>query len=172
MARHPELTYVEADLPDMAAMKRRLLDHHQHRAPSHLVVSIDALADDGEDSIAGVCARLLDPEVGTAVITEGLIGYFDEPKVRGIWRRVAATLRTFPAGLYLADLFVPGSHDRRAIGVFSSLLAWFARGSVHLHFAEKGEGVAAASEAGFARAAEIEPDDERIGVRILAARTP
>src|SRR5262249_33901073 len=106
--RHPTLTYVEADLPDMAAHKARALDGAGLRGASHVVARIDALAESGPESVAGVAAAHLDPARGTAIITEGLLNYFDLPAVTGMWTRFAATLRGFPHGLYLADVAMFG----------------------------------------------------------------
>jgi O-methyltransferase involved in polyketide biosynthesis len=151
-ARHPRLVYLEADLPDMAAIKRRRLAEAGLGGPRHRVLEVDALRDDGPESLPSLAAAHLDPAVGTAVITEGLVGYFDRPSVEGMWTRFARVLSRFPHGVYLADLHLArDTAEMRLARTFRLLLSAFARGKVHLHFADDAEAVAALSAAGFAR---------------------
>jgi O-methyltransferase involved in polyketide biosynthesis len=126
------ITYVEADLPGMIARKRSIL-RELGTTPSHHTVEIDALADVGPTSIDAICATL-DPTKGTAIITEGLINYFDRATVLAIWERFARALRRFPRGLYLSDLIVRDGNDGLFITGFSWLLSAFVRGKVHIHF--------------------------------------
>src|SRR6185436_11913339 len=74
--RHPQLTYIEGDLAPQAEEKRRILDGAGLRGVRHQVVALDALVDDGPESLAAVTAGL-DPAQGCAILTEGLVGYFD-----------------------------------------------------------------------------------------------
>src|ERR671938_1527773 len=48
------LTYVEADLPAMAARKRRALERMGSLSERHRVVDVDALVDEGPLSLAGL----------------------------------------------------------------------------------------------------------------------
>lgn len=157
--QHPELRYIEADLPAMAARKRQALER-AGRGRDHHVVEVDALADDGPASIAELARRHLDPTRGTAIVTEGLISYFSRPQVEGMWRRFAATLRSFPQGVYFSDLNtsgdVSGMHTAK---VFRRVLQLFARGQVFLHFASPEEASAALVDAGFASATIHRPND-------------
>jgi len=145
------LTYVEADLPAMAARKRRALRRIGSLSETHRVTEIDALRDDGPDSLAALATEL-EPDVGLAVVTEGLLGYLPSDAMLALWRRIAATLQTFPAGLYLSDLHL-GSSQTPAVRFFRQLLGAFVRGRVYLHFDGAGEAEAALRDAGFARAA-------------------
>jgi O-methyltransferase involved in polyketide biosynthesis len=179
--QHPELRYIEADLPDMAARKRRALDV-AGRGRDHHVVEVDALADDGPASIAALARQHLDPTRGTAIVTEGLISYFSRAHVEGMWRRFAATLRTFPHGVYFSDLNtagdVSGMHTAKA---FRRVLQLFARGQVYLHFADADEAAGALLAAGFRTAQVHRPNDldgvdfpgreKRHVVRVIEART-
>ncbi len=180
--RHPELVYLEADLPDMAAHKRRALDDAGLRGPRHEVIAIDALADQGPSSIGAIARARLDPTRGTAIITEGLISYFDRAAVEGMWRRFAQTLRAFPYGLYLSDLNLSGDlGGMRTAKVFQKVLSWFARGQVHLHYEGPDDAAAALRQAGFADAkihlpgdfAEVDfpGRDRRHVVRLIEAKT-
>ncbi len=151
--RHGDrLRYVEADLPGMVKRKRQALE--RTAVPDHLsVVELDALAESGPTSLPAVTERHLDPSRGLAIITEGLVNYFDRRTVEGMWHRFARVLSSYPHGLYLSDLHladqmkkVPGAR------AFSALVSVFARGRVHLHYRDETEAGAALLAAGFAEA--------------------
>lgn len=158
------IRYVEADLPAMAARKRRLLGTVD---PTGLqVTDLDVLSD--ADLTAG-----LDTGQGLAIITEGLLNYFDRATVTRLWARFAAALHRFPHGMYLSDLHVAADNDTAQAKVFLPLLSAFVRGRVHLHFADAAEATAALRTAGFARAELRRPDGDRSArlVRVIAAST-
>lgn len=151
--RHGDrLKYVEGDLPGMAGRKRRAIAGTPDRPPVE-VVELDALADGGPRSLEAIAGRHLDPARGLAIVTEGLVNYFDRASLEGMWRRFAALLARFPAGLYLSDLHL-AEDIRRVPGAraFSALLSVFARGRVHMHFRDETEAGAALLAAGFAEA--------------------
>lgn len=141
------VTYVEADLPAMIARKREVLAELGGETPHHRTVEIDALADDGPTSIAAICAGL-DPSRGTAIVTEGLVNYFDTPTVVAMWTRFAAALRRFPRSLYLSDLILERGNRAPFIVGFQWLLSAFVRGKVHMHFASEEAAEDALSAAG------------------------
>lgn len=145
-----ELTYIEADLPAMAARKREALRRMSSLSDTHRVVELDALRDDGPQSLAAV-ADTLDPDKGLAILTEGLLTYLDREAVLGLWRRCAQVAEGFPAGLYLADLRLSGDAGRTERAFYLGLSA-FVRGKVHMHFADEDEALAALRTAGFTHA--------------------
>ena len=150
--RRYDVTYVEGDLPAMAARKRRILGDAGLLGPGHHVVSLDALATGGPESIVATCMPLLDPDAGTAVITEGLVNYFDPESLAVMWQNFADLLGRFPRGLYLSDLHTDEDAMRlRGALWFKRLLGMFARGEVHMHFRSPGEVQAALERAGFSR---------------------
>ena len=153
--RHPtDLFYIEGDLPDMARRKRQALSR-AGSAPGahHLVVEVDALADDGPASLAAVASRFFDPARGLAIVTEGLLNYFDRAAVEGMWARFARVLSRHEHGLYLSDLHLGDDVDgTRGARAFTALLSVFARGKVHFHFADTGEAGRAVLAAGFSEA--------------------
>jgi O-methyltransferase involved in polyketide biosynthesis len=158
------LTYIETDLPDMADRKRRALEEVQSLDGHHRVAELDALADDGPQSLSALAAEL-DARQGVAIITEGLLGYLDSETVRGIWRRFARTLRGFPAGVYISDLHSGEAQDALA-RTFRLMLSAFVRGWVHLHFSSGHEAEAALRADGFRAASfmpavEVVPDAAR-----------
>lgn len=138
--------YVEADLPAMIARKRRMLAALGGETTTHRTVEVDARADDGPRSIGALCAGL-DPTRGTAILTEGLLNYYDTPSVLAMWRRIARALRPFPRSLYLSDLALRAGNGGALIAGFSWLLGAFVRGRVHVHFgsAEEAEDALAAA---------------------------
>ncbi|MBH25238.1 MAG: hypothetical protein CMH57_12465 [Myxococcales bacterium] len=153
------LLYVEGDLPDMAALKRATLEEAGLMRGGHHVVTLNALHDDGPQSVAGVAGRLLDPSKGTAVITEGLINYFPQDAVDGIWRRIAAMLRATEAGgVYLSDMSLNSDVNRSLVAhAFRVALSAFARGSVHTPLETAEDARRAVLAAGFTEAALMTP---------------
>jgi O-methyltransferase involved in polyketide biosynthesis len=180
--RHGDaLTYIEADLPDMARHKEQLLSRARLLGPRHRVVALDALADSGPMSLAHL-ANTLDPTQGLAIVTEGLINYFPTDAVRGLWHRIAEALKQFAHGLYLSDLHVAGENRGMGVQVFGALLSTFVRGRVHLHFGSVDEATQALHGAGFAIAELDAPEAQRTArghldragprlVRVLRAQT-
>jgi O-methyltransferase involved in polyketide biosynthesis len=179
--RFPDLRYVETDLPDMAAHKRRALDGAGLRGPNHAVRPLDALASDGPASLEALAAEL-DPARGLAIVTEGLLSYLARDAVLALWRRLATTLGRFPHGIYLSDLHLAGDVEGMWVPeLFRVGLELFARGPVRFHFASADETVAALRAAGFRDARLYHPGDvappDRSGrerahaVRVLAAAT-
>ena len=155
-----EILYVEADLPEMAARKRRALERMGSLGEHHRVREVDALrADDGPGTLAAIAAEL-DPDRGLAIIAEGLLGYISTDAVDGIWRRFARTLSRFPVGRYISDLHLGGSVTPQ-VRVFRVLLSAFVRGRVYLHFSDAARPRALAT-AGFASAA-VRPAVDVIG---------
>ena len=149
----PDLKYIEADLPEMAAHKRSVLEAADSLGPRHPVIEIDALADDGENSIGAVCARTLDPKSGAVIITEGLLSYFEVEQIRGIWSRFAAALSPLPFGLYLSDLHLDEDIGRiRGARVFRRALNQWTRGGHHTYFADADSVTDELTRAGFAEA--------------------
>lgn len=174
------LTYIEADLPEMATHKRALLAALGADERRHRVVPIDATADRGPLALAAI-VKDLDPSRGVAIITEGLLNYFPRDAVAGTWRRFASALGGFPRGLYLMDLSVRadlGWVERR----FAAVLGAFVRGSIHVHFADESEALSELGACGFSAvraygparypelAGPVDPGSARL-VRIIAATT-
>jgi O-methyltransferase involved in polyketide biosynthesis len=142
------ITYVETDLPAMARTKRALLEQAGLLGEHHRVVELDALATRGSRSL-GAVARSLDPEQGTAIITEGLMNYLAPKAADAVWKRIAQVLRTFPQGIYLSDVYL--THDNRNLAMlaFGAILQAFVRGRMHVHFHSETRAAARMEAAGF-----------------------
>ncbi len=152
-ARHRDagLIYLEGDLPGMVARKRARLARLSNPSPHHQVVELNALLDDGPGSLAQIASERLDPDRGTAVITEGLLSYFPEPDVKGMWRRFARLLsQSSRGGIYLSDIHLD-DHTLAAlpIRIFRKGLGLFARGGVHIHYQSEALLEQALTAAGF-----------------------
>jgi len=144
------LTYIEADLPAMAERKRRALERMGSVSERHRVVALDALRDDGPESLAALAAEL-DHSGGLAIITEGLLGYLPTDAVASLWSRFAATSRQFPSGRYISDLHL-ASTQNATVRAFRLVLSAFVRGRVYLHFDDRADAEAALRAAGFDQA--------------------
>ena len=144
------ITYVEADLPGMATRKRAALDRIGCLSDHHRVVAVDALRDDGPESL-GSLAETLRADSGVAVITEGLLGYLAWPAVEGLWQRIADVLAGFTVGRYFSDLHMRAVQDIQ-VRIFRVALSAFVRGQVHLHVDDRRSGERAACDTGFASA--------------------
>jgi O-methyltransferase involved in polyketide biosynthesis len=152
------LTYIETDLAGMVERKCEVLARLNSLTDRHRVVELNALADDGPRSL-GTLAATLDPARGTAIITEGLLNYFDRDAVLGMWRRFARVLGGFADGLYLSDLHIRGDSHAALTRAFTLGLSAFVRGRVHLHFRDAAEAVAALRASGFGSAVLHLPTD-------------
>jgi O-methyltransferase involved in polyketide biosynthesis len=136
------ITYVEADLPEMAERKRRALEQIGSLGDRHRVTEVDALLDSGPRSLSAL-APTLDRRHGLALVTEGLLTYFGDEDVRAMWRRFARELARFESSLYLADVRLGGSDRSPLERAFQVALSSFVQRRVHTHF----DGEASASDA-------------------------
>ncbi len=141
------LLYIETDLPDMAARKRRALERMDSLGEHHRVEDLDALRDGGPASLDALAGEL-DPSQGVAIITEGLLGYLESEDVEALWQRFASTLQGFPSGRYISDLHL-GDVQTHLVRAFRVLLSAFVRGRVHLHFGSAAEAEQSLRDAGF-----------------------
>ncbi|HEY9545890.1 MAG TPA: class I SAM-dependent methyltransferase [Solimonas sp.] len=158
MQRYGErLRYIETDLPAMAACKRDILTQTGSLSDRHRIVELDALAESGPDSLATI-ARQLDPNIGTAIITEGLMNYLDPAAARAVWQRIAETLAGFPLGAYFSDVYFNGRVQHPAVIAFGALLSAFVKGRMHVHFKSPQELTQIMKTAGFKRVRAIKTD--------------
>lgn len=140
--------YVETDLPQMTALKCRLLGDAGLLTPQHQVVELDALKTAGPQSLAAV-AKALDPMRGTAIITEGLMNYLPPDAAKNLWRRIARTLSRFPQGQYLSDFYLTQENRGAATLAFGAILSTFVRGRMHVHFHSADQAARAMQSFGF-----------------------
>ncbi|QRY81223.1 class I SAM-dependent methyltransferase [Pseudomonas sp. PDNC002] len=171
--RYPQLTYLEADLPPMAARKSALLQEQGWLDGKHRVRPVDILAEDGEQSLAALLSGL-DPDRPVVVITEGLVNYFQRPVIEGFWRRLAAALRVFPEATYLTELYPDlREHPRyRQIRWGVGLIGKLTRGGYPLHYRSAAEIEQAFVGFGFGRVGVLDPQVDGMGLGLPKGRMP
>jgi len=153
-----DLIYIETDLSGMANRKRETLNAAGLQQENHHVITVNALVDSGPESLMEATKGLLDPSRGTAIITEGLINYFDRPTVLSMWRRFTQFLNAFPNGKYLSDIHVSAENQQfQLVRSFSRLLGRFAGGNLYFHFNDESELLHALKDAGFKNASTERP---------------
>ncbi len=158
--RHPSLRYIEGDLPGMAARKRARLEQLGPVSPEHHVETLNALVDDGPESIFAIAERRLDPDGGTAIITEGLLSYFPKHLVIPMLQRFARVLSGHGSGVFLCDLhFDDSAHHIATIRAFRGLLGLFAQANVTLHFPSQAHATVDLLYAGFSAVDHYRPRD-------------
>jgi O-methyltransferase involved in polyketide biosynthesis len=142
------LTYVEADLPAMARRKREALAQMGSLGERHRVADLDVLRDGGPESLESL-VETMNPDDGLAIITEGLLVYFDDPTVEALWRRLASALQPFSRGVYLADLRIARPRRGVAEQAFELLLGTVVRGKIHPYGGDEASAEADLRKAGF-----------------------
>lgn len=145
------LTYVEADLPAMAARKREALARMGSLGEGHRVADLDVLRDGGPGSLEALVEEL-DPAGGLVIITEGLLSYFDDETVDALWARFAKALARFDKGAYLSDLRFARRDRGLPERTFDVILGAFVRGKVHAYRGDETTAEAELRAAGFTQA--------------------
>lgn len=180
--RHPDIAYVEADLPGMVARKQALLAPLASLDARHRLVVCNILDRDTPDSLETVIAREFRRDRPLVVITEGLVNYFDLDTITAVWQRLAQALRAFPGGTYLTDIYpeVSGHRFAGAIRAANRSLKVASRSHFSLHFPDDVRMRDHFLGLGFPRVAVFDPDHERTGapaarggalVRVVRAAT-
>jgi O-methyltransferase involved in polyketide biosynthesis len=134
--QYPQLTYVEADLPDMAARKHRLLSAQQCLGDQHRVVPLNIFSTEGVDAMEVVAAKCFDRSQPLLVITEGLVNYFSLETISPFWQRLQQLLSGYAGGSYLTDNY-PLFHDHpfhRTMKTLGGMLGAVSRSQVSFHF--------------------------------------
>ena len=151
--RYRHLKYVEADLPDMAARKHRLLTDKQLLNHNHQVVPLNILSEKSVDALETVIDHSFERDKPVLVITEGLVNYFSLSSITPFWQRLQHCLAEFPQGIYLTDNY-PLLHDhpfRRTMRLLGSMLGAVSRSEVSFHFGSDEEAENHFRELGFQR---------------------
>jgi len=153
------LTYIEADLPDMAGQKRRLLRDNGSLSDQHRVINCNVLEMTGDASLESIFDKVIDKNQKTVVITEGLVNYFDLPTISGVWTRLAEQLKPLPYGRYLTDLYpqLDWHPAYRYIRFVQKMIGKVARGSFTFHFPSKEAIVAGFEDCGFEETRAVDP---------------
>jgi len=147
----PYLRYIEADLPAMARLKRDRLARFGELRAGHDVADVDVLDPLGPASIRTIMDAL-DPQVTTAVVTEGLVPYLSRAQVLSLWGQIAEACGGFPVGFYLSDVYLAEDGTGWLEACSRRILGRFVGASVDRVFADAGEARAALHDSGFPRA--------------------
>ncbi|MFN3712609.1 MAG: class I SAM-dependent methyltransferase [Alcanivoracaceae bacterium] len=134
--QYPQLNYVEADLPDMAARKHRLLTSQQCLGEQHRVVPLNIFSTEGVDAMEVVAGKCFDRSKPLLVITEGLVNYFSLESISPFWQRLQQMLSGYAGGSYLTDNY-PLFHDHpfhRTMKTLGGMLGAASRSQVSFHF--------------------------------------
>lgn len=159
--KYKSLKYVEADLPDMAARKHRLLAAEHLLSPRHQVVPLNIFSRDSVDSLETVIDHAFDRNKPLLVITEGLVNYFSTESISPFWQRLAAALGEFPTGIYLTDNYpLLDDHPfRRTMRLLGGMLGTVSRSQVSFHFGSDQQAVEHFQAQGFADTTVHNPRD-------------
>lgn len=152
--RHPQLVYVEADLPQMAQTKQQALAQISDPVPE--VVPLDVFTAQFEQVLGH-----FDPQRPLLIVSEGLVNYFDLTLLAQLWQRLATGLQDFVQGFYITDLYArPVTHPRaRLILSTARLLKYVSRSAFAYHYESPAEVEAALQQAGFQRVQVFQPSD-------------
>ena len=169
-AAHADLAYVEGD-PGMARRKRTAVARMGSAARNHHVVTLNALAAVGPGSLASIGRRFFEADEPAVVITEGLLNYFDQTAVEGLWTRIASFLAGRSRGAYFAEILV-GEDVLPHVGAraFIPVVSAFAGGHVHLHYPTVAAAEAALLRSGFGSVTVHSPTEWRDRVDIPVRR--
>jgi O-methyltransferase involved in polyketide biosynthesis len=159
--QYPDLNYVEADLPDMAARKHRLLSAQQCLNDQHRVVPLNIFSTDGVDAMENIAGKCFDRSQPLLVITEGLVNYFSLDSISPFWQRLQEMLSGYAGGTYLTDNY-PLFHDHpfhRTMKTLGGMLGAASRSQVSFHFGSDAEAIAQMRSVGFGEVIVHNPQD-------------
>ena len=130
------------------------------------VAALDIFAG-GDSSLEAVLERF-DRTEPIAVITEGLVNYFELRVVEEFWHRLVDQLAGFPRAVYLTDTYIPEWGGALAgIAELAKLaLALIARSRVSIHFDEPTRASRYFRQLGFGEVDVLNPRDfyERLAI--------
>lgn len=155
----PSIRYIEADLHSMAKRKAELLAPLNTLSERHRVITCNIL-ENGDDSLENVIANEFDHSKPIAVITEGLVNYFDLETISIFWQRLSELLAKFPSGHYLTDIYpsVKTHKFAKLIRLSNETLRIASRSRFSLHFETDQQMQAHFLKMGFQHAQVFNPD--------------
>lgn len=152
---NPKMTYVEADLPDMANIKRDALAGIENPAPR--VVGADLFSDE-----LFALFDSFDTTRPLVIISEGLVNYFTKDMLQQLWSRLATGLNAFPIGVYLTDIYPEPVHHRlgQLIWNSSKMLKFMSKSAFSFHFVAAQELVEFLQTQHFTQVQVFQPKDD------------
>ncbi len=129
--RYPHIDYRELDLPEMAKIKTEALRQLDAQAPT--VLTADIFSQEFQSIF-----QHFDTARPLAVISEGLINYFDKDLLNTLLHGIAEYGQNFKALHYLTDIYPEPVKNRLASFIWSSskLLKVMSRSAFTFHFTE------------------------------------
>ncbi len=149
-----DITYIEMDLPDMAAAKRLALKDID---PEAKVIGVDLF-----DAAFAEHILTLDHNKPLVIISEGLVNYFTKEMLQELWQSFSDVLQPFEQGYYLTDLYPePIKHKlAKLIWQSSKLLKVLSKSAFSFHFTSPQEVHNFLQQAGFRTVKVYQPKDE------------
>ncbi|AYA03703.1 class I SAM-dependent methyltransferase [Acinetobacter sp. WCHAc010034] len=168
--KFPQLDYRELDLPEMAEIKTKALQQLDQQAPQ--VLTADIFTQDFERIFQG-----FDPGRPLAVISEGLINYFDKTLLNKLLQGITEYAQDFKALHYLTDIYPEPVKNKLAnfIWTSSKLLKVMSRSSFTFHFINPQEVQTFFGNAGFSSVEVIQPTaffQNNDGSNLIAFQNP
>lgn len=168
--KFPQLDYRELDLPEMAEIKTQALQQLDQQAPQ--VLTADIFTQDFERIFQG-----FDPSRPLAVISEGLINYFDKTLLNKLLQGITEYAQDFKALHYLTDIYPEPVKNKLAnfIWTSSKLLKVMSRSSFTFHFINPLEVQTFFGNAGFSSVEVIQPTaffQNNDGSNLIAFQNP
>jgi O-methyltransferase involved in polyketide biosynthesis len=145
----------------------------------HFFVPVDAFAQDGFSELL----KILNPGLGTVVISEGLLNYFPTEQVSELWIKIKYFLDHFKYGVYLADTQTKAeSFDHPLAKIIVSFIRQASKSPFYHHFSDAKELKNKLLNFGFSEIEIIMPKDKKESlhlpgtsskdmVNIISART-
>jgi len=168
--KFPQIDYRELDLPEMAEIKTQALQKLDQQAPQ--VLTADIFTQDFERIFQG-----FDPARPLAVISEGLINYFDKTLLNKLLQGITEYAQDFKALHYLTDIYPEPVKNKLAnfIWTSSKLLKVMSRSSFTFHFINPLEVQTFFGNAGFSSVEVIQPTaffQNNDGSNLIAFQNP
>lgn len=126
--KYPAISYIEVDLPAMAAIKREAL---QPIEPDAKVYGCDIFSEQFQQ----ILKQDLDHSRPIAVLSEGLINYFSKDLIGKLSQILSTGFQQFPNGYFISDLYPEPTHRlAKVIWHSSKLLKFLSKSEFQFYF--------------------------------------
>lgn len=126
--KYPKISYIEVDLPDMAAIKRDAIAPIE---PDAKIFGCDIFSADFQQ----ILDQELDHSRPIAVLSEGLINYFSKDLIGKLSEILSSAFNQFPQGYFISDLYPEPKHRlAKVIWQSSKLLKFLSKSEFQFYF--------------------------------------
>ena len=152
--KNKDITYIEMDLPDMAAAKRLALKNID---PDAEIIGVDLF-----DKAFAEHIQSLDHSKPLVIISEGLVNYFTKEMLQQLWQSFSEVLKPFQHGYYITDIYPdPVKHKlAKVIWQSSKLLKVLSKSAFSFHFISPLEVKSFLLNVGFKTVSVYQPKDD------------